>query len=175
MDEVLADFEGRLRQLWQQKYPSIDLFENGVRDTFYIGADDIGGEHRAQVKQIIATEGFFASLDPLDGAREALLALRDLGHQVYILTSPGVSYPFAAGEKHYWVSKHYGKEMLERLIITPAKHLVRGDLLIDDRPILPFEEEAEWEHVLFDRSYNKSIEGKRRLDWGNWREILTEL
>ncbi len=174
IDEVLADFEGRLREVWAEKYPHTPLFQDGVRRTFYIGSADDQG--RADlVKKIIHSEGFFGSLKPKQGAKQALEAMRGLGHSVFILTSPGVSYPNAASEKYVWVQKHFGQHMLERLIITPAKPMIRGDILIDDRPEIPHEDKATWEHVLYDTSYNKAVEGKRRLKWDTWEEVLPEL
>ncbi len=98
-----------------------------------------------------------------------------MGHKVFILTSPGVSFPYAPSEKYRWVSKHFGNRMLEWLIMTPAKPIVHGDILIDDRPEILFEDMADWEHVLYDKSYNQDIATKRRLTWENWREVLPEL
>lgn len=174
MDEVLADFEGRLREAWAEKYPHTPLFHSGVRDKFYIGSGDQHGKAEL-VSKIVHQKGFFASLDPLPGSKAAVTEMQELGHSVFILTSPGISYPNAAREKYNWVAEHYGKHMLEHLIITPAKPIIRGDLLIDDRPEIPFEDKATWEHVLFDKSYNKAVEGKRRITWEDWKEVLTEL
>ena len=174
MDEVLADFEGRLRETWDSKYPHTPLFPNGVRDSFYIGSGDSHGRWDL-VQKIIHAEGFFASLDPIQGSKEAIAEMTDMGHWVFILTSPGISYPNAAGEKYNWVAKHYGQHMLERLIITPAKPMIRGDILIDDRPELPHEQNALWEHVLYDKSYNKDVPDKRRITWDSWKDVLTEL
>jgi len=53
--------------------------------------------------------------------------------------------------------------------------MIRGDILIDDNPKILHEDKASWEHVLYDKSYNKDIKDKRRLTWQNWHEVLTEL
>ena len=174
MDEVISDFEGGLRDIWEQKYPHTPLFKGGVRDTFYIGSGDDQGRSELVFK-IIHSEGFFESLKPIQGAKEAIDEMHALGHYVFIVTSPGVSYPNAASEKYRWIEKHFGQYMLERLIITPAKQMVKGDFLIDDRPEFAYADYAEWEHVLYDRSYNKHIDGKRRLQWDTWKEVLPEL
>ncbi len=174
MDEVLSDFEGRLSEIWEEKYPHTLLFPGGVRDSFRIGSGDQHG--RADlIQKIIYKEGFFESLKPVKGAKEAVAEMRRLGHSVFILTSPGISYPHAAIEKFKWVEKHFGKDMLERLIVTPAKPIIRGDILIDDRPEIPYAEHAQWEHVLYEKSYNKGVEDRRRLTWDNWQDILSEL
>jgi hypothetical protein len=44
--------------------------------------------------------------------------------------------------------------------------------LIDDKPeITGVEKEPTWEHILYDRPYNRGI-NKRRITWGNWKDIL---
>jgi 5'-nucleotidase len=174
MDEVLADFESRLLEIWSQQYPHTILFPNGVRKSFYIGADEDGTKSEL-VNKIIHSEGFFSSLKPLPGSREALAEMQALGHSTFIVTSPGISYPNAASEKYEWVNRYFGSYMLERLIITPAKPVIRGDILIDDRPEISYEDSALWEHVLFDKSYNKEVMNKRRITWEDWKEVLTEL
>lgn len=51
---------------------------------------------------------------------------------VFILTAPSVNNPHCYSEKRQWVEKHLGMAVVENLIITPHKHLNRGDFLIDD-------------------------------------------
>ncbi|MCT7149596.1 hypothetical protein M1196_23400, partial [Salmonella enterica subsp. enterica serovar Oranienburg] len=63
------------------------------------------------------------------------------------------------------------------MIITTDKTLVRGDILIDDKPVISGElpeystgtnHARSWEHVIFDQSYNRHITNRRRiLDWGD--------
>lgn len=173
MDGVIADFDSGLLKKWDEKHPNTQLFDNGVRKSFYIrgGNETDGGE----ISKILSKEGFFENLRPMDGAIDAIREMQAMGHHVFIATSPGTSFPFAASEKYRWTEKHIGKDMLEYLVIAPAKAVIRGDILIDDKPEIPYEENAEWEHVLFDRPYNKDIKGKRRLDWTNWKDVLTEL
>lgn len=53
--------------------------------------------------------------------------------------------------------------MLNLAQITLDKHLVYGDILIDDRPTIKHAETARWRHVLFDRQYNRHIATHLRL------------
>jgi len=50
----------------------------------------------------------------------------------YILTAPSTKNPMSYTEKRVWVEKHLGMEMVERLIISPNKSLLKGHYLIDD-------------------------------------------
>ena len=77
--------------------------------------------------------GFYRSLMPLPGALEAMdrmLSSPDL--DLYILTAPSVYNPLCYTEKRLWVEDHLGFEMTKRLIISPDKSLLNGDVLIDD-------------------------------------------
>jgi len=48
-------------------------------------------------------------------------------------------------------------------------------MLIDDKPEVIGAGVPVWEHVIFDKSYNKHINGQRRINWQNYEEVLTEL
>ena len=45
-------------------------------------------------------------------------------------------------------------------------------VLIDNKPVITgVEAHPEWEHILYDRPYNREV-NKRRITWENWRDIL---
>jgi len=97
------------------------------------------------------------------------------GHDVRIVTSPWVSNPTCASDKLNWVVKHYGSHWGPRVIITADKTLVRGDILIDDKPEIHGAAEPEWEHVIFDQPYNRDIDKKRITDWSIWDLEIAEV
>ncbi len=170
MDGVITDLEARLQEVWDERYPDDPInFLN--RKTFYAGADadTTTGE---RVQKILHEPGFFASLHPIEGALEAMYTMIGDGHDVFIVTSAGISYPSAATEKYLWVEEHLHKSFLAHLIITPSKFTILGDVLIDDRPELYREEEANWEHIIYDASYNQSVKDKRRMTWANWQDVI---
>ena len=77
--------------------------------------------------------GFFTALAPLPGGREAAAAL--FAHPTfkpYILTAPSQRNPHSYAEKRIWIENHLGYHFVNRLIISPHKGLLRGDVLIDD-------------------------------------------
>jgi Uncharacterized protein conserved in bacteria len=128
------------------------------------GLDD---DERRIIDDVMATPGFYADLEPIDGAIEGLHHLVALGHDVRICTSPWVSNPTCASDKLNWVGKHLGQEWMKRTIITFDKTITRGDFLIDDKPQVTGSMKPEWEHVLFDQPYNQSVtNGQYRImDW----------
>jgi 5'(3')-deoxyribonucleotidase len=89
--------------------------------------------------------GFFCDLKPLLGAVESVARLRELGHDVWILTRPSVKNLNCYSEKAYWVQKYLGEDMVEKLILACDKSLLKGDVLIDDHDGFGQKEfEGEW-------------------------------
>lgn len=170
MDGVLCDFEGHFIEKWQEKYPDLEIYRPGERSDFNVSPTK---DHHHLARDIIKSKNFYLDLHPIDGGIEAIKTMRRLGHEVFIVTSAGMDLPNAPSDKYRWVAEHIGPEWVRWLVITKSKYAVRGDVLIDDRPVIEGETEAEWEHVLFDASYNQNIDDKRRLNWSNWRDILS--
>lgn len=145
MDGVLCDYEGRR------------------------------AEYRASRPEILHPqyeEGFFSGLDPIPGAVDSFRAISErFGSEVYLLTSPAENSPGCYSEKRQWVEAHLGRGSVSRLIISPHKHLLRGDYLVDDHVegkgqdrfggrLIHFgsEEFPDWAAVLeFFRSYRPYI------------------
>ena len=91
-----------------------------------------------------AEYGFFAGLKPLSGAIDAVKWLLQSEYfDPYILTAPSIKNPMSYTEKRVWVEQQLGMEMVERLIISPNKSLLKGDYLIDDNIIGKGQEEFE--------------------------------
>lgn len=77
--------------------------------------------------------GFFENLEPMQNAIESFhFFLKSDYFQPFILTAPSILNPLCYTEKRLWVEKHLGLEMVDRLIISNHKGLLRGDYLIDD-------------------------------------------
>lgn len=81
--------------------------------------------------------GYFASLQPMQGAMEAVRQLYDSGRfDMYLLSASPWNNASAAMEKQEWVRRYFGEGkdsiFYERLILSFHKHLSMGDYLIDD-------------------------------------------
>lgn len=111
MDGVLVDFDSAL--------PKVSL---QVR-TQYIGQND-------------NIPGIFSLMDPMPGALEAIELLKNK-YDLYILSSAPWENPTALTEKMAWIKKYFGENkdnlFYKKVIFSSAKHLNRGDILIDDR------------------------------------------
>jgi len=77
--------------------------------------------------------GFFKSLKPIQNAIETYnWLLSDRSFDVWILTAPSIKNPLCYTEKRLWVEEYLGLDVVNHLIISPDKSLLKGDYLIDD-------------------------------------------
>lgn len=89
-------------------------------------------------------EGFFANLEVMEGAVEALYEL-SVYYDVHFLSTPQWHNPSCWSEKRLWVEAVYGELMYKKLTLTHHKGLLKGEFLIDDNT----HEGFEGEHIHF--------------------------
>ena len=173
MDGVLADFDAEVQYRLWHRHPEIQPVR---RNNFYV-ADDYP-EDRDLVDAISNEEGFFRSLPLIQNAFDGWQRIIDLGYYPQICSAPKKANPNCEAEKLEWLREYFvpkfGKYVVEEAIITRYKHLQKGIVLIDDRPEVRHSNQAEWQHIIFDRPYNRHIEDKPRLKGWN-HESLSEI
>lgn len=174
MDDVLADFDGGFLIKWREKYPNEFFIPLDERKEFYM-RDEYPEKLLPQMTEMFTEKGFVENLPCIEGSIEAIKSIKDKGHDVFICTSPMRQYQNCVAEKYMWVEKNLGFEWTHKLILSRDKTLVQGDLLIDDKPEVIGSARPVWEHILFDKAYNKNIQNKRRINWLNWKTILKEI
>lgn len=171
MDDVLADFDSEFLRRWRERHPEKMYVPLEERKTFYV-KDSYPEELRPLVTEIYTKPSFFRALPPVAGAIEAVKEMEQMGLELFICTSPLSVYKNCVLEKYEWVDAHLGSEWVKRIVLTKDKTLVKGDFLIDDKPVITgVESMPMWEHVLYDRPYNKDIQ-RKRLTWKNWKQVL---
>jgi len=127
------------------------------------------------ILHVIAQPGFYASLETLPGAVEALREMVARGIDVKLVTAPHPVCPGScASEKYDFLLTTFGSDWIDRMIITRDKTHVMGAVLIDDKPnVSGSNRNPTWTHVLFDQAYNKGVTGKPRLaNWADWEKTL---
>lgn len=172
-DGVLADFDRGFNVAWHAKYPDRDVVDLALRRNFHL-RDDYPEYYRAEIKDLQASPGFILGLPPVPRALEAVRAMLDAGHDVRICTAPLSRFTHCVPEKFQWVEDHLGPEWVARIVLTKDKTLVRGDVLIDDKPEVTGGLVPTWEHLVFEAPYNTAA-GGRRVNWGNWQEVLAQI
>ena len=135
---------------------------------------------QATVLDVVAEPGFYASLEPYEGAVAALKAMANYPKvDVRIVTSPHPTCPGqCSNEKYDFVVKHLGKDWVDRLIIARDKTVVLGDFLIDDKPkITGSNSNPTWKQVHFLQSYNREVvsqsNAKTMAKWNDWKSTLS--
>jgi 5'(3')-deoxyribonucleotidase len=96
----------------------------------------------------------FSTFEPMKGAIQAVKELEEMGHDLFIATTPPWDHPNSWGQKRNWVEE-YLPTLKRKMFLTHRKDLLIGDILIDDsfsrgQP----EFEGTWFHF-----------GKNGMDW----------
>jgi len=171
MDGVIADFDTEFLLRWRSRHPDKPYVPLEARSTFYV-KDSYPEELKPLAAEILLEPSFFRDMAPMPGAREALEEMSALGLEVFICTSPLSTYNNCVLEKYEWVERVLGPAWVRQVILTKDKTVIKGNFLIDDKPLITgVEPNPEWEHILYDRPYNRGI-NRRRITWDNWKEVL---
>lgn len=163
MDGTTTDLEGRFWEVWgEMGYPVVPP---EYRTNWDI-VSDLPPELRDKARQVFGMAGLFASCKPIDGAIEGVHTLLNAGVDVRFCTAPlrgSVENPM---EKLEWVDRWYGQPILDRVIQTRDKTYVRGDYLLDDKPVVTGSLKPTWTHVVFgDWPYQNGVKGPRVRTW----------
>lgn len=121
--------------------------------------------HRARARNMIDTPGWFRELPVVEGAVEGLNLLAEHA-DVWICTKPLEANETCRDDKAWWIRHHFGKEWARRLIITPDKSMIQGDVLLDDAPHPHWYEVASWVPVIFAAPWNHT--GSKWADVQRW-------
>lgn len=164
VDGVLADFDSAIAG--QLSALGMETPNPALRDQHNI-LSIYPDHYRDVIQDIIHAHDFFNSIEPYDDALTGWDRLLSLDYSPMICTSPIPNHQRSIEAKREWIRDrlvpHFGASVLNLAQITLDKHLVYGDILIDDRPTIRHAETARWRHVLFDRQYNRHISTHLRL------------
>lgn len=135
MDSILADF---LEGLWDAIEEDIGFRgDTGKVTDFYRIQDGLPEEARAllekrgtKIEDYFYKEGFFVGLKPIAGALKVLKLLVEDGHEVVIVSTPSSESSYV--EKVRWLKRHCPFLPHKNVFLGHHKHMVQGDILIDD-------------------------------------------
>lgn len=129
VDGVLADFtEGTRREILAVTGEDVPAH----RFTDYNLLYAVGIRHREAIRGAWMRQGWCASIPPYEGMKEAVERLR-AHHEVFFVTSPFPDAQHWTWERTQWLKEHFGAGDRD-IVFTHAKHVVRGDVLVDDKP-----------------------------------------
>lgn len=172
MDGVLVNYEQGFLDEWRRQHPEKIFVPVDKKKSFY-HEDSYPEEYHELVRNIPLTPNFYGNLQPIAGGIEAVRKMAELGHEVFICTSPSVTSASCVQNKYEWIGKYLGNDWKYKVIMTKDKTLVLGDILIDDKPRIDgINGKPTWEHVLYDQPFNRWLKQVKRLTWENWRDVL---
>ena len=110
LDGVIADFISAMHSHPLRKIPPYDEHPDTIPNIF---------------RNLQLIEGAIASVNQL---------LESEKYEVYFLSTAPWGNTSAWTDKRIWLEEHFGEKINRKLILTHRKDLVKGDILIDDRP-----------------------------------------
>lgn len=173
MDGVIADFDALGYKACATLGIPVDC-EPHEQTNRYFTDHLLTAADRKKIHKQIDSRGWFANLPPVPGAIEGTRALIAAGVDVWICTKPKESNPGCRDEKGRWLAQHL-PELERKLIITPNKGMVRGDILLDDAPKFEWYVAAEWTPVIFTRPFNGPLSAWGALPHWSWGEPIEDL
>lgn len=166
MDEVIADTYGAHIELYNKEFNeqlSVEMCEGSEV------WQNVPVERQASVRKHATLPGFFRNLKPIQYSQDVLKKLSEK-HHVYI-ASAAMQFPNSLEEKSDWLDEHFPFIHWKNRILCGDKHILKGDVLIDDRSynLKDFDGRA----FLFTSPHNINTQGFERVS--TWLEIAEKL
>ncbi len=171
-DGPLADFDTAIHDVLDEAGYDSSL----LRRTRWETTADVRrcfGSHAARIVETARhAPGFYRDLRVVSGAREAVAHLLEAGCHVVVCTAPSLQNETCASEKIAWLAEHF-PELRKSFAVVKDKTLVRGDVLVDDKPVVSGALTPTWEHLRFATPGNAHIsDGHVLQSWAEWPDVL---
>ncbi len=162
MDEVIADTYYAHVDRYNQEYEACLTINDCLGSEVW---QKVPAEHQGSVRRHACSDGFFRALIPI---RDSQRVLKELAgkYDVYI-ASAAMQFPNSLLEKSEWLDEFFPFIPWENRILCGHKHILRGDILIDDRSYNL--ELFQGRRILFTSPHNIHTAGYERAD--SWTDI----
>jgi len=166
MDEVIADAYQAHIDIYNQEFNAQIKADACHGKEFW---QSVPVEHQQSIKGHTRRDGFFGDLKVIAGSQEVLEKLSKK-HDVYI-ASAAMEFPQSLREKSDWLDKYFPFIPWQNRILCGSKHILKGDVLIDDRSknLEPFDGRS----IMFTSPHNTEVKTFERAD--TWRDIADKL
>lgn len=128
MDAILVD----LLNPWLATYNQEKGANLKIEDLWCFDPSKCVSPEDPSIYEIIERPGWFRNLKPLPGALEAVEKLV-LNNECFIVSTPSAA-SCSYMDKIDWLAEHLPKFDRNHILLTGAKYLIEGDVLIDDSP-----------------------------------------
>ncbi|HDK5704164.1 TPA: 5'(3')-deoxyribonucleotidase [Staphylococcus pseudintermedius] len=161
MDEVLADTMGAI------------LDELNRRTQLGVTIDQIAGkriyeimpEHTKEIRNILASDGFFGRLNVMKDAQAVVKKLAK-HYDIYIVTA-AMDVPTSFHDKYEWLLEHFPFLDSQQFVFCGRKDIVATDYLIDDNPRQLGGHTGK--PLMFSAPHNEGNTDFERVN--NWKEV----
>lgn len=162
MDEVMADTYGAHIEIYNQEFQECLTIEACMgREVWHTVPED----RQSSVRNHARNRGFFRNLKPMADSQEVLKELSKK-YEVHI-ASAAMQFPNSLEEKSEWLDEHFPFIPWQQRILCGHKHILNGDILIDDRSYNL--ENFKGRSLLFTSPHNINVAGFERVD--SWKEV----
>jgi len=106
---------------------------DGVLANFAKAADQLSKNLPENISEKINMDEVlnFSHFEPMPNAIESVKKIIEMGHDVFIASTPPWNNPSAWGQKRDWIEEHL-PELKRKVFLTHRKDMLIGDVLIDD-------------------------------------------
>lgn len=166
MDEVIADAYKAHIDIYNQEFSAQLRVEDCLGKEVW---QCVPKEHQHIIRDHMYRDHFFKELDIIADSQEVLKELSKK-HDVYI-ASAAMEFPQSLREKSDWLDKHFPFISWQKRILCGDKHVLKGDVLIDDRSknLAPFSGRA----IMFTSPHNTNVTNFERAN--SWTEVADKL
>ena len=173
VDGVIADFSSRaiddINRITGQYHHIEQQNKYDVEEAF-----GLPSEAARMFRDQVSTMGWCASIPVIDGAVDGVHFLRTLA-DVYVVTKPYNSQTWCF-ERTRWLEYHFGFTS-DDIVFTGAKHLIDGDMLVEDHTG-NLQEWCKWHPaglgIRFARPWNTNV-GYDGTTVTDWKELQTHI
>jgi len=174
MDGVLADFDGAMESyLLDKGWETTNRVEWSLskRIQRIDGSLNTLDEAEHVVNSIMETKGFWEGIQPIQNGTEIIkkwMKLWGKNLDIMIATSAWWTSPYSAYEKVRWIQKYIKGFPLTNIAMTFQKHILKGEIIIDDKPANIMNWEGS-DAIIFTQPWNKNIPVSLNIERIIWR------
>ena len=116
----------------------------------------------------------YEEVKPIQDSINSIEYLITQGNDVWIVTESHPKVPNSVYMyKNFWIVNWMGEKWKNKFIVTPSKHIIRGDILIDDRTSVIDKWEKETKNIGLCLAQSWNEKAKNRFN--SWNEIVSFL
>jgi len=171
VDNVLADFDRATAEaLVSLGGPHIDPAESTQWDIMQMVPEEL----QDAMWRIWRSPGYCMSIQPYPEAEDAVRRLRQVS-EVFFVTGQMPGSRVWPWERHQWLKGHFDATQ-EEIVLTWAKYLIEGDVIVEDRPVF-YDKWATYHPdalaILWAQPYNASVElPPNGIRTDSWDEVI---